>query len=183
MHDDSSAVRGEPGRDPAAQAELLRAFVDVMIPGDGDFPAASAAGSHGLLAERLRERGGAGAVDEVIAALDAAAGGDFLARDAAGRGAAVAAWQAADAAGFGWARTVLYYSYYQHPLVVRAIRRMGFAYNDAPMPEGYRLPAFDLGPGGDLPAAGGPGFYKRTGEIGRVDLGPLAAQLDRELGR
>lgn len=170
-------------RAPTAEAETLRAFVDTMIPGDRDFPAASAAGSHGLLAERLRQRNGADAVQVLVGALDGAAGGSFRSLGAAERAAALAAWQASDPARFAWVRTILYYSYYQHPMVVRAIRGMGFVYNDAPMPEGYDLPVFDLGPGGNMPPANVPGSYKKTGEIGRIDLGPLAAQLRQELGR
>ncbi|MGI9252854.1 MAG: gluconate 2-dehydrogenase subunit 3 family protein [Thermomicrobiales bacterium] len=173
----------EPGRSPAAQADVLRAFVDVMIPGDRDFPSASAAGTHGLLAERLRERGGAGEVDALVEALDRAAGAEFATLDRIAQTAAVAALQASDPVRFGWTRTVLYFSYYQHPLVIEAIRGMGFVYNDTPMPDGYALLKFDLGPGGNMPPANVPGWYKKTDEIGRIDLGPLAATLERELGR
>lgn len=160
-----------PFASPAVQADTLRLFADVMIPGDDLFPAASKTGAHGLLAERLRETGGADAVHELVDALERHGGGvPFIAHAMSGRIRAVAALEQADSGYFAHVRSILYYSYYQHPLVVDAIRSLGFAYNDAPQPRGYALPRFDPLPGGDEPPASTPGWYKRTGEVVRVDI-------------
>ena len=39
----------EPATTPAAIATMLKELVDVLLPGDGRFPAASDAGTHGLV--------------------------------------------------------------------------------------------------------------------------------------
>lgn len=158
----------DPPSDEARRAETLRAFADVLIPGDADFPAASAAGAHGLLAERLRETGGPEAVAALADTLDRAGPAPFLALDAAGRIDAARAVELAEPAMFALARSILYFSYYQHPLVVRAIRGMGFTYNDAPQPLGYLGAIAPFDPRRHLPSVPR-GSYKRTGEIARVD--------------
>ena len=155
-----------PGEE-SRRAEILRAFADVLIPGDGDFPAASAAGAHGLLAERLRETGGAEAVAALANTLDRAGEAPFLDLDAAGRVDAVRAVELAEPAMFALVRTILYFSYYQHPLVVQAIRGMGFTYNDAPQPLGYAHAMAPFDPRRNLPSVPR-GSYKRTEEIARV---------------
>ncbi|MFM8593957.1 MAG: hypothetical protein ACKOCK_06155 [Chloroflexota bacterium] len=144
----------------------LRAFVDTLIPGDDEFPAASAVGVDRLLAERLPMLAGA----DAIARLELAVG-DLSLMTEAQRIAAVAAWQAADPVGFGHARTATYLAYYARPEVVQAIRGLGIAYNDAPQPLGYRLAPWDLrqAPEGDTPSPTLSAFtYKRTAEITRI---------------
>ena len=53
---------------------------------------------------------------------------------------------------------------------------MGHEYNDAPLPNGYRLRTFDPTPGIDAPRTPR-GTYKRTDEIVPVDTSSLA-ELD-----
>jgi hypothetical protein len=166
-----------------AVATALRAFADTMIPGDGDFPAASEAGADALMADRLAAQGGPDEPAALAAALDRLAGGVFATFDAGSRAAAVAALQDAEPARFAWTRTVLYFSYYQQPAVVEAIRRMGVVYNDTPLPHGYRMLPFDSAPEGTAPLLGNRGTYRRTDGISRLDLGHLAAVLQAELGR
>ncbi len=60
-------------------ADELKTLVDVLLPGDGRFPAASGIGAQGLLAVRLRDRLGPSGVPDVLAALAEAAGGATLA--------------------------------------------------------------------------------------------------------
>ena len=151
-------------------AAAMRAFVDVLIPGDGLFPPASAVGAHGLLAERLREQHGPEALDRVVAALAEVAGvRPFAELTPEDRLAAVTRFEREEGALFDTLRTVLYYSYYQSPLVVRAIRALGHDYNDAPQPRGYPMDPFDPTPGVNAPATPR-GWYKRTEEVARVDL-------------
>lgn len=144
----------------------VRAFVDTLIPGDGDFPAASAVNVDMLLVERLPMLAGADAIVHLENAV-----GDLSSMNEVQRIAAVAAWQASDPVGFGHARTATYLAYYARPEVVQAIRGLGIAYNDAPQPLGYRLAPWDLrqAPEGDTPSPTLSVFtYKRTEEITRI---------------
>jgi len=155
---------------PTAEAGLLRAFVDVLLPGDAHFPAASDAGAHGLLAERLRQQHGPDVYDRVGAALAAASGGRSLAQlPNEERVVAVERLEREEPALFDVLRTILYYSYYGSPSVVRAIRTLGHDYNDAPQPRGYPMAPFDPTPGVNAPATPR-GGYTRTDAVTRVDL-------------
>ncbi len=158
----------------SAEAQELALLVDVLIPGDDLFPPASAAGAQGLLADRLRERIGLDGVDQVLAALSAAAGTPLAQLDAEGRVPAVARFQEQEPELFALMLNTLYYSYYQLPLVVQAIRELGIVYNDAPQPLGYDLPPFEPIPGVTIPAEPR-GFYKATHEVERIEWLPPAA--------
>lgn len=160
---------------PSAEPDptLLAAFADTLLPGDDRFPAASVVGAHGLLAERLRLRLGGEGLDRVASALSAASpDGPFASAGDAERTAAVDRLAAAEPELFALLRTILYYSYYQSPLVVRAVRALGWDYNDAPQPLGYHLPPFDPTPGANLPAIPR-GAYKRTEAMSPLDLTAL----------
>ena len=156
---------------PAEVARTLAAFVDVLIPGDADFPPASAAGAHGLVMDRIRARLGREAFGRIVVALDRS--GPFLLATPEGRGAAVAAMEREEPELFVFLRFATYLSYYETPGVVATLRALGHDYNDAPQPEGYAMAPFDPTPGDHLPATPR-GSYKRTEEIARVDLSGLA---------
>jgi hypothetical protein len=158
----------------SAEAQELALLVDILIPGDDLFPPASAAGAQGLLADRLRERIGLDGVDVVLSALSVAGGGPLAALDARAQVAAVARFQEQEPLLFGLMLNTLYYSYYQLPLVVQAIRELGIVYNDAPQPLGYDLPPFEPIPGVTIPTEPR-GFYKATHEVERIDWLPPAA--------
>jgi hypothetical protein len=158
----------------SAEAQELALLVDVLIPGDDLFPPASTAGAQGLLADRLRERIGLDGVDQVLAALGTASGGTLAALDAEARVAAVARFQEQEPLLFALMLNTLYYSYYQLPLVVQAIRELGIVYNDAPQPLGYDLPPFEPIPGVTIPTVPR-GFYKATHEVTRLEWLPPAA--------
>jgi hypothetical protein len=152
-----------PGR-----ARELAVLADVLLPGDDLFPAASEVGAHGLLAERLRERLGARSVAEVLDALVTAAEGSSLGDlEREERIAAVRRFEAEAPGLFATVRSTLYFSYYQSPLVVAAIRALGIAYNDAPQPHGYEMAPFDPTPGKDAPAHPR-GSYNATSEIAPI---------------
>ncbi|MDQ2653277.1 MAG: hypothetical protein M3Z20_09545 [Chloroflexota bacterium] len=158
----------------SAEAQDLALLVDILIPGDDLFPPASAAGAQGLLADRLRERIGLDGVVQVLAALRVAAGGSLAVLDPEARVAAVARFQEQEPLLFALMLNTLYYSYYQLPLVVQAIRELGIVYNDAPQPLGYDLPPFEPIPGVTIPTEPR-GFYKATHEVERIDWLPPAA--------
>ncbi|MCA9878552.1 MAG: hypothetical protein KC442_12245 [Thermomicrobiales bacterium] len=161
-----------------AQARELALLVDVLIPGDDLFPPASAAGAQGLLADRLRERLGLDGVDQVLAALATAAGGSLADLEAKAQVAAVTRFQEQEPALFALMLNTLYYSYYQLPLVVQAIRALGIVYNDAPLPLGYDLPPFEPIPGVTMPSEPR-GFYFATDEVKRIDWAPAATASDQ----
>jgi hypothetical protein len=158
----------------SAEAQELALLVDILIPGDDLFPPASVAGAQGLLTDRLRERIGLDGVDVVLAALGTAAGGSLAALDSDEQIAAVTRFQEQEPLLFALMLNTLYYSYYQLPLVVQAIRELGIVYNDAPQPLGYDLPPFEPIPGVTIPTVPR-GFYKATHEVKRIEWLPPAA--------
>ncbi len=153
-------------------AEDLEAFVDTLIPGDALFPSASQVGVHQVLAERMRVYR-ADSIDQLISAL-ADDGSSFKTRSPQQRVRIVRRLERAEPEFFAFILSAVYLAYYQHPLVVRAIRWLGHEYNDAPQPEGYSMPVFD--PQLDAPKHGR-GFYKKTHEIKRLDTSGLEAFL------
>ena len=61
---------------PTVIAATFAAFVDTLIPGDDIFPVASAAGTHGLVLDRVRDRLGVDTIPGIVALL----GDDFATR-------------------------------------------------------------------------------------------------------
>ncbi len=154
-------------------AETMRALVDTLVPGDDRFPSASAAGVHGVVAERLRAQAGRSQLDRVLAALDSDAR-RFAASNAAERGEAVKRFEHGDPALFEALLTTVYLAYYESPSVVCALRGLGRAYNDTPQPDGYAMAAFDATDPAQAPTHTR-GRYVATDEVARVDLAPIAA--------
>jgi hypothetical protein len=152
-----------------ALAAELAALVDLLVPGDGEFPSASEVGAQAKLADRLIVMRGDGALAELIEALDAC-GGPLARLDEAGRGAVLARLEGERPDYFLQLRNIVYLSYYESPAVHAAIRAMGFAYNAAPLPEGYEVGRFD--PATDMPRHQR-GRFVATEEVRRVDLSQL----------
>jgi len=159
----------------------LQTLAEVLLPGDDVFPSASAVGAHGLLAERLRDRLGSDAVAGVQAKLATAADGHALAGlEPGARVAAVQRFERDEPELFAAVRNILYFSYYQAPQIVAAIRALGIPYNDAPQPLGYTMDPFDPTPGADGPLHPR-GSYLATDEVIRLsDLPPAAAATASE---
>ena len=158
-------------REPAEIAAMLRELVDVLLPGDGRFPAASDAGTHGVVADRLMAQVGETALDD-LAQILAACGGPLTPLDPAERQAVVRRMEEAHPEQFETLRMVSYLSYYESPAVVRAVRALGHAYNDAPQPAGYAMAPFDESDPLQAPAHRR-GHYVRTEDVARLDLAPL----------
>jgi hypothetical protein len=152
-----------------ALAVELAALVDLLVPGDGEFPAAAEVGAQAKLADRLGVMRGAGAVAELIEALDAC-GGPLARLDQAGRWAVLARLEGELPDYFLQIRNIVYLSYYESPAVHAAIRAMGFTYKAIPLPGGYDVGRFD--PATDIPRHQR-GRFVATEEVRRVDLSQL----------
>lgn len=154
---------------PSAVAATLAAFVDMLLPGDDLFPAASLVGTQSQLASRLRERAGPEGLTLLLETL----GAGFAGAPVTEREQAVRRLEDEQPALFALVRMAAYTAYYAAPAVIAAIRALGHEYNDAPQPKGYELRRFDPTPGVDLPAEPR-GSYLRTGDLARVDTSVLA---------
>jgi hypothetical protein len=154
---------------PLEAARLLRDLVEVMIPGDGEWPSAADVGCHGLIGIRLVELLGEAGFDGMIAAL-VECGAPFAGRTPDDREAIIARFEASDAKRFAKLRLALYTGYYEHPAVVAAVASLGMPYLARPVLGGYELPPFD--PARDAPRQKR-GFYVRTEDVKRVDLSGL----------
>jgi hypothetical protein len=152
-----------------ALAAELTALVDLLVPGDGEFPPASQVGAQAKLADRLIVMRGEGAVAELIEALDAS-GGPLARLDEAGRGAVLARLEGERPDYFLQVRNIVYLSYYESPAVHEVIRAMGFTYNAIPLPKGYDVGRFE--PATDMPRHQR-GRFVPTEEVERVDLSQL----------
>lgn len=155
--------------DAVEAARLLAALVDTLLPGDDGWPAGATVGVQAVLATRLAQDRGAGAVETVIDALraDAAA---LLGDDVAAREAAVAGWEARDRTLFGWVRDAAFSAYYESPLVALAIAAHGHPYKLLPHVTGYKLARFD--PQRDMPTHGR-GAWIATDAVVRVPVETL----------
>ncbi|MCS7057069.1 MAG: hypothetical protein NZM18_12950 [Thermoflexales bacterium] len=164
----SNRAKAKP-LNPRQLSEALEAFVDTLLPGDSLFPAASQVGAQHVLAERLRAHHGNDAVERLVTRL-AEGGKDFVALSSQERARSVRRLERDEPTLFAFVRAATYFAYYQHPSVVRAVRKLGHDYNDAPQPQGYAMPAFD-------PEVNAPkhrrGFYKKTEEMAPVDTSAL----------
>ena len=158
-------------RAPAEIAAMLKALVDVLLPGDGRFPSASDAGSHGVMADRLVAQLGEAALDELAQAVEAS-DGPLEPLSATERQDVVRRFEADHPEQFETLRMIAYHAYYESPAVVRAVRALGHVYNDAPQPAGYAMAPFDEGDPLQAPAHRR-GHYVRTEEVARLDLSPL----------
>jgi hypothetical protein len=149
--------------DPKERTAVLATLVEVLLPGDADFPGGGAVGVQAKLAERLIDHAGAAALEQV---LDGMAG----LGEAADREAVVKTFEAAEPQLFSTVRAICFTAYYESPFVHEAIRSLGFAYNATPLPKGYGLKRFD--PETDAPRHGR-GYYLPTEAVTRVDLSGL----------
>ena len=160
---------GEEMTDHATLAAELAALCDVMLPGDERFPAATAVGAHGVAMDRIRALAGGAGLDRIVHGL-AECGGPLT--DAADPTAVAVEFEATEPDLFALVRMALFTAYYESPAVVRAIRAMGHDYNDAPLPRGYVMPAFDPEDPLNAPVHRR-GFYVATDAVVRVDLSTL----------
>ena len=157
--------------EPTEIAAMLRELVDVLLPGNGRFPAASDAGTHGVVADRLVAQLGETALDDLAQTIEAC-GGPLGPLGAAERQDVVRRFEADHPEQFETLRMIAYLSYYESPAVVRAVRSLGHVYNDAPQPAGYTMAPFDENDPLQAPAHRR-GHYVKTEDVARLDLIPL----------
>ena len=157
--------------EPTEIAAMLKELVDVLLPGDGRFPAASDAGTHGVVADRLAAQMGEAALDDLAQTIKAC-GGPLASLSKAERQDVVRRFEAAHPEQFETLRMIAYLAYYESPTVVRAVRSLGHVYNDAPQPVGYAMAPFDENDPHQAPRHRR-GSYMRTEDVTRLDLTPL----------
>ena len=158
-------------RESAEIAAMLRELVDVLLPGDGRFPSASDAGTHGAVADRLVAQLGETALDDLAKTIEAC-GGPFGPLGAAEQQDVVRRFEADHPEQFETLRMIVYLAYYESPAAVRAVRSLGHVYNDAPQPAGYAMAPFDEDDPLQAPSHRR-GSYVRTEDVARLDLTPL----------
>jgi len=160
---------------PVPLAALFADFVDVLIPGDDKWPAASAIGVQGLLLSRVVEEWGE-EEPRLIASALLAAGAPFAGHNAAERKAIVERLEASHPDLFAQLRSAVVLAYYESPVVAEAIRALGRPYLLRPHLVGYPSRPFD--PARDTPAHGR-GAYLKTGEVQPVDISGLDLATSR----
>jgi hypothetical protein len=153
-------------------ANAIMGFAEVLLPGDGEFPSATASGMAGLLLSRLRGAGDGTLPDRLHAAITAA-GGPLAPLSPSERHALVARIEANERKLFDEVRKIVYLTYYEQATVVAAIRALGTPYNWAPLPEGYAPEPFDAAIDAPKHARG---HWTPTEQVERVDLNHLGRQ-------
>lgn len=114
----------------------LDLLLDVVLPGDADYPAASGIG----LAKRLAAHDRFGPTSAAAVAFLPA---DFAALDRGSKTAAVKEIEAREPQAFAAFITGVYSLYYSDPAVLAAIARTTGYTPHSPQPEGYALDPFD----------------------------------------
>ena len=153
------------------EAQATVGLMDALLPGGEGFPKASDTGMGALLVARLHASDAT--LPARLAAAVRAAGGPFAGHNETEGRAIGARIEAADPKLFAEVRKYAYLTYYEQPPVIEAIRRLGFLYNDSPLPEGYPAEPFD--PARDAPQHRR-GNWIRTEAVRRVDLATLDLQ-------
>lgn len=153
----------------------LAAFIDVLLPGKGDWPSGATLGVQHPVMERLVAQKGEDALGDLAAAL-ARIGAPFAGQDAPARIAAVKAMETDDPARFRWLRNAAYQAYYENPAVVALIDARGTPYRVRPHVKGYDLPKFDVA---TQTPTHGRGSYVATGDVRPVD--PSGLNLDTDI--
>lgn len=148
---------------------MLRDLVDVLIPGEGDWPSGSLAGTHGILGMRLLEEQGPQALLELETAL-AACGGPLGPLGEDERVAVVARLENSRPKLFTLIRTATYLGYYESPSVIPQVRALGQPYDPVPILQGYHLEPFDRER--DRPRHNR-GHYIPTDQVKPVDISGL----------
>jgi hypothetical protein len=164
----------EPGEleapPPAARAfaDMLADFVDVLIPGDDNWPSASRVGVQAVLMSRLSDLGRDDDIDRIVGFLGAAGG--FADKSDAERTAIVADLERRHPELFKLVREAVTLAYYESPAAARRIRSLGFSYKLRPHIGGYAMPSVDAIRDRPQHARGA---HVKTEDVRRLDLSEL----------
>lgn len=154
------------------EEKVLLGLMDTLLPGGAGFPVASATGMIQQVVTRLC------LVDvnllKRLAAMFAAGGRVPL--DESGWRDAASRLEVLEPKMFDEVRKYTYLTYYEQPLVIEAIRALGFHYNDAPLPAGYPNEPFEHAR--DVPRYAR-GRWIPTDAVQRVDLNRLGLEETR----
>ena len=150
-------------------ATLLADLVDILIPGNEVWPSASSIGVQGVLSIRLSEDIGDDCLSQIIRAL-MTAGGPLAGHEEDERIAIATLFSAQEPRLFERVRATAVLAYYEHPLVVEAIRALGRPYSLRPHLTGYPMKPFDNRQ--DTPRHGR-GFFQTTDAVRPVDISGL----------
>ncbi len=159
------------GSQVEALGQSLTRIVDVLIPGDQGWPAASDAGvQHAILMRLLDKKGDAG-----LAALSGtlAKYGFNNPRGTQDEIDSTARLEAEEPQLFLWLRSEVNYAYYESPVIVALIDRSGTPYRLIPHRDGYDLARFDES---TQTPRHGRGRWTPTGEVKPVDISGLELQ-------
>ena len=152
-----------PPPEARAFADILADFVDVLIPGDDDWPSASRVGAQAVLATRLADLGREDDLDRIVGFIGAASG--LANKSDAERTAIVADLERRRPELFKLVREAVTLAYYESPAAARRIRSLGFSYKLRPHIDGYAMPPVDADR--DRP------HHKRGGHVRTEDVRPL----------
>lgn len=146
--------------------DAVTSLMQTLLPGGAGFPSAQEAGVAPLLVERLCR-----ADRDFPAKLRNALASQVVTPDSSVSWIEAACrLEVLEPKLFAEFRQYAYLTYYEQPLVIAAIRALGFRYNAQPLPEGYPDERFD--PAGDAPGHNR-GRWLKTGDVRRVDLSGL----------
>ena len=171
----------DPVRFSDAQAAVINAAADTIIPPHPDWPTASEldlvtfVGRYTTPSGYLNKHFPFATEDEFKAGLDRL-GQAFVDGDHAARAASIEALEKAEDPLFEQLRALVYYGYYSRPLVVQAIQRnlpAGRDYHGPPLPYGY-LATTEPWDEELLTQAQENGSYIETDDVVRVDLSQLS---------
>ncbi len=161
-----------PGNGSNTEDRAVLGLMNTVLPGGHGFPAAASTGMGDLLVARLRR-----ADPALPGKIAAALGADGRLPDQETHWCdAAARLEAVEPKLFDEFRKYAYLTYYEQPSVIDAIRKLGFRYNDSPLPDGYPDEPFD--PERDAPRHGR-GAWIRTEDVKRVDLSRLGLEGTR----
>jgi hypothetical protein len=154
------------GQDQAlgdAELEQLVRIADLMIPGEGGWPAPSSTEVRDYIREGAHRAADVALLREIVNAV-----GPALADGAPQAAQQLAAAQATKPLAFRVLLEFVYYAYYAQPEVVRAVRtQLDCDYVSPPQPHGYTMP-----PDTGLAPSRHHG-YVPTAEVRRVDISGL----------
>lgn len=156
-------------------SQALADFVDVLLPGNAEWPSGATLGIQHPVLDRLVAQNGEMALLGLAQSLDGI-GAPFTDLDTDARVAAVKQMENDEPDRFQWLRIAAYQAYYENPAVVALIDARGTPYKLRPHVQGYDQPKFNLETQTPMH---GRGSWTRTSDVKPIDISDL--NLDTEI--